>query len=1211
MARRDQKKRQKSKKAAKQKRKEELRNRRRQIPTYEIVYNVPIKAFNFRDGQVYILADRVSAITQKKVTPEIARLALEAEVSNAILNSGIDYYDSGFDEKTISATNMDEPKYNKKIVGDYKYTVTQINNRKLKVRDNKCPVIASFRNLGSPFENQCALDCLLQFLQGTEKNKKLTRDKLIYQLKELGIENDDGYDLDDIYKYLESRNISYHIVTGEHTLAKKTFETEKTKCHGKTFFVNINNDHMYLIDNPEIQDDIRYDRHTGVQPDWKTAEVVHLGSGSVSEIYNQIKNDGRVYIIEKLINDKGQINKKIIPLATYIFRQERVQVENLTELSFTYYNSYVYYNKDASDVVETIKTLNIDGGERIFQNQTMGGIAMELFEAYGIPSGSMNTHCASYFKGICIPKFERDEATCKTFEVDMEKTKAWDINSAYPSALLSLPSIYVCDCKCQFEPVEIHSIESLKEGYYRLNLTTFNKCTEEEQLSTLKLDNHFKFHHTLRSTHIKRLLAMKVIKLSDIAEFMQPAYIIPTGVIRSYYDNLLKFGFTKKQQKKMLLALIGKFGAWSGERLSLTLTCSKELAYFLRVDEKINYIDELDDDLFMMVNKKKYDKVTHYRNIFHDVVMENVFALYNLYKKAMNENSILVAFNIDSVTVYNGNDVPCDTKLGGVKQEKLKLNGRGKTTFFDTHDQRIKPKEFTRKNLDDLDDESFCLIGSPGTGKSYCLANEILPFIDEKIYLMSFSNKACAELNSKLPDDVNVKCKTICSVLHAIEAYSIKLYDCTIIIDEAFAMSYCDLETIYTLWRRFQFRCILVGDADQLMGVNEQDGIVYDRLQMVKEMCPYLVELTEQQRFDTDLGNVLRDIKTDKPVTYKFPLIKDRVFKRNICMLNKTRIAINEKAMNHFANDDCLVIPYKRKVSDRSSQPVKLIVGSPVICVDKKSGCYNMQQFEVEKWDDINITLRDGDECKEFPIAEFHNWFRVAHALTIHMMQGTTIDEDIGIYDCSRFSKRMAYTALSRNKKCSQIYLYEPLPDVYANEKPWTPMRVFDKQQPEYVYSLRHEGKVFYIGQTNDINRRFAEHNECYNNRDEIDNKYKQIEEKGLYPFAINIERTCYTDVNKWEKKIIERWERATELLNTQLLPKKKPKQVKVAGDVERKKITVGHIESKKNKNGDIIAYAVVWRVAGKKQTKTFNIKKLAPLDAKAEAEKFRDSLSL
>jgi ATP-dependent exoDNAse (exonuclease V) alpha subunit len=63
----------------------------------------------------------------------------------------------------------------------------------------------------------------------------------------------------------------------------------------------------------------------------------------------------------------------------------------------------------------------------------------------------------------------------------------------------------------------------------------------------------------------------------------------------------------------------------------------------------------------------------------------------------------------------------------------------------------------------------------------------------------------------------------------------------------------------------------------------------------------------------------------------------------------------------------------------------------------------------------------EGDHVWELPTVDFHRWFCLNFASTVHKAQGDTLEGPITIWDSEAMDARILYTAITRAKKLGQI----------------------------------------------------------------------------------------------------------------------------------------------------------------------------------------------
>ena len=95
-----------------------------------------------------------------------------------------------------------------------------------------------------------------------------------------------------------------------------------------------------------------------------------------------------------------------------------------------------------------------------------------------------------------------------------------------------------------------------------------------------------------------------------------------------------------------------------------------------------------------------------------------------------------------------------------------------------------------------------------------------------------------------------------------------------------------------------------------------------------------------------------------------------------------------------------------------------------MICnVNKVSqGLLNGRTFRVESLGE-NVDVRDCETVVELSRKEFGKYMEMAHCITTHKCQGSTLKGEITIHDTERMSRELLYTALTRLTSIDNLYV--------------------------------------------------------------------------------------------------------------------------------------------------------------------------------------------
>jgi hypothetical protein len=223
--------------------------------------------------------------------------------------------------------------------------------------------------------------------------------------------------------------------------------------------------------------------------------------------------------------------------------------------------------------------------------------------------------------------------------------------------------------------------------------------------------------------------------------------------------------------------------------------------------------------------------------------------------------------------------------------------------------------------------------------------------------------------------------------------------------------------------------------------VEEGESTDYFNSSAMKYMSNYQkIEFVERQRYDEALWNFAEDVYerqfSDLSKVNTIRTIDDSflITTTNICYYNTTRKYLNAR-LNKFASagKDAYIVEFESDDAKAKQQTAILYAGLPIISHrnNKKLDMVNNETFTVRSVDEetvVAVSKRVVDGVEEehvvsIPTNEFHNYFMLNYCSTTHCQQGATIDNNIVIFDYDRMSRELRYTALTRAKKLSQIYV--------------------------------------------------------------------------------------------------------------------------------------------------------------------------------------------
>jgi hypothetical protein len=350
-------------------------------------------------------------------------------------------------------------------------------------------------------------------------------------------------------------------------------------------------------------------------------------------------------------------------------------------------------------------------------------------------------------------------------------------------------------------------------------------------------------------------------------------------------------------------------------------------------------------------------------------------------------------------------------------------------------------------------------VSRAGTGKSYNVMEIEKMFMEAhpegKVYKMAFTNKA----------SLNIRGTTIHKFLKIDRTGKFKLNwlrtiktpDLMIIIDEISMLSSYLWRVLVELKKVLPTaKFILCGDYRQVPPVEiGREGYDYFNCSALKYLsCNNKIEFTQRQRYDEALWNFAENIwETDcfAPDRISNPDTETIANSANICYYNNTRKRINARVNAYKAKTagETMDFPFENDEEDEKPLQQDAIIynGLPILSImthiqadmpgesiseDAEPETVNNEKFTITSFDTEVIkcvSKRIGDDGEEYdnvvwiPAEDFHKRFILNYATTTHKAQGDTIDNNIIIWDFDNMSVNLQYTAVTRAKKLSQVFI--------------------------------------------------------------------------------------------------------------------------------------------------------------------------------------------
>jgi hypothetical protein len=386
---------------------------------------------------------------------------------------------------------------------------------------------------------------------------------------------------------------------------------------------------------------------------------------------------------------------------------------------------------------------------------------------------------------------------------------------------------------------------------------------------------------------------------------------------------------------------------------------------------------------------------------FHwQIIDNNAIMVHQLSKKLGGK---IVKIKTDCIVVENGSRVECKQGIGQYREEQVPTSFNVSFPFENKYSYTLKKIEWNQE----CTGYNRLLTGRAGTGKSFQMKQDLGHL--GRYVLLGTTNTVAKLINGQtihhyFQIDINGK----------YDKYLI-LNKCSkldyIIIDEVGLMQAYLYEILYCMHRNSKVKFILLGDYEQLPGVETKS---YDYLNstVLKELVGCNIQvLTVNHRCPPDLFALFD--KVDELTSQDFGNSKT---KRHLCRTNNTRIRVNQEMMELDKLKKKKMLFVENNASDKNSQDVRLMNGTPVMAIrnNKSMGFVNGSTFRVKSIEPL--ILKDTIANEDITINKdiFKEYFYVNYCSTVHRCQGETITEPFTIHEWNRMDTRMRYTAISR-----------------------------------------------------------------------------------------------------------------------------------------------------------------------------------------------------
>ena len=864
----------------------------------------------------------------------------------------------------------------------------------------------AFRGFTDKGEGRCVPELLYHHLKRNNYNKKLTLEKVIYQL-DVNKQTDGkgGYTCKDIKRLLDEYKCPFKLLDIRERLFMENISTD-VNTNLNVFVGQVFDNHLYYCDDKAYV--------KSLAESCKSSKLGNTGfyerkkkefTGEVFPVKSLKDRFIRQFKKDKTIRDVGLYNDNIVMI--------------------NYDGKKIYANEDVDAVRELTTAMEIP-----FENQNLTSIATSIFgDIY--PNHKQSAFTTADHKFIRkhagkVHKYRNIRLGKPMVKCDINKSRTYALrnNKLGPYARFTI-----------FDDWENYD-GSNKFGWYYCITDDFSLMNGNRVYGS----GFLKYCDT---QNIKYTRKYQKIALEQLDE----DYGVPL------VDKVMEYQPTKF--KKTINTMIGYFGKtmskystghlepdfdqatafyWKHDNIGTMydLKDHMDISNRQRVKvDKAKIIDvgtlEIDEDtkMFMVQETTAKQEYTNDLPIYQQVCENEWVNLYELRKKM---GGRLISVKTDCVIVEGGKCPPISTdemNLGGYKEEEISYYGED-VGDYEYPKQENTPEievdlglvwNYVEVNVDDHEDmfkklipklealnQGCCITGLAGTGKSEFMKQLACYELDTTMRL-AFTNKACEGLDGRtLCNTFGIDFRTGKCSNKKVSGLGSAEID-TIMTDECFQTPGFCMAILDQIKQHFpKIKHYQIGDPEQLRPVGEEkhnwlNSAIFHRL-----VDGNIIRLIHNNRNDCD-KEYARLLKGDKLNEFRKPVKKS--CKVHICKTNKMRRAINDLLMKGR-----LHIKWDAKIHNPKGQDVRLSKGTPVMSVvnDKELGLVNSKMFKITALNKENICIDDIIMTHE----EFMKKCVVAYAFTNHKVQSITIREPYHIHEWDRMNNRERYTAFSR-----------------------------------------------------------------------------------------------------------------------------------------------------------------------------------------------------